>query len=134
MLRDDEAAGIVQVGLARAGGPGDEQIRELTVDFREPSWFRTVVETRQALRSPPVDESDFQLVGTLGTAAPSEAYVAPIESGGRVVGLLYADNLPDDTPLGDATALEIVLDEAGTALDRTGGEAEVEPGKDSEDR
>lgn len=134
MLRDDEAVGIAQVGLARAGGPGDEQIRELTVDSRGPCWFRTVTETRQALRSPPVDESDFQLVGRLGTAAPSEAYVAPIESGGRVVALLYADNLPDDTPVGDTTALEIVLEEAGTALDRTGAEAEVEPGKDPQDR
>jgi hypothetical protein len=139
MLRDDEAVGIAQVGLERAGGPGDEQIRELTVDSREPSWFRTVVETRQVLRSPPVDESDFQLVGRLGTAAPSEAYVAPIETGGAVVALLYADNLPDDTPLGDATALEIVLDEAGTALeravcDRTGAQAAVEPEKDSEGR
>ena len=127
MLRDDEAVGIAQVGLERAGGPGDEQVRELKVDSREPCWFRTVTETRQALRSPPVDESDFRLVGRLGAAAPSEAYVGPIESGGRVVALLYGDNLPDDTPVGDTTALEIVLEEAGTALDRIG--AEVEPGK-----
>ena len=54
----------------------------------------------------------------LGAAPPKEAYVAPIESGGRVAALLYADNLPDDRPIGDTTALEIVLHEAGLAFDR----------------
>ena len=50
--------------------------------------------------------------------APSQVYVAPIESAGCVVALLYADNLPGGAPLGDTTALEIVLHEAGLALDR----------------
>jgi hypothetical protein len=54
----------------------------------------------------------------LGTRAPREAYVAPIESGGSVVALLYADNLPDEAPVPDTTALEIVLHEAGLSLDR----------------
>jgi hypothetical protein len=54
----------------------------------------------------------------LGNALPAEAYVAPIESGERVVALLYADNLPGGGPLGDTAALEVVLHEAGLALDR----------------
>jgi hypothetical protein len=44
--------------------------------------------------------------------------VAPIESGERVVALLYADNLPGDARLGDSGALEVVLHEAGLVLDR----------------
>jgi len=44
--------------------------------------------------------------------------VAPIESGDRVVALLYADNLPAEQPIGDSSALEVVLHEAGLALDR----------------
>jgi len=54
----------------------------------------------------------------LGAVAPREAYAAPIESGGRVVALVYADNLPDEKPLPDPTAFEIVLHEAGLVLDR----------------
>ena len=57
--------------------------------------------------------------------------MAPIESGERVVALLYADNLPGDAPLGDTGALEVVLHEAGLALDRAVLEralAEVEQG------
>jgi GAF domain-containing protein len=54
----------------------------------------------------------------LGRDVPSEAYVAPIVSSGRVVALLYADNVPDGSPLGDTTILEIALHEAGLALER----------------
>jgi hypothetical protein len=54
----------------------------------------------------------------LGDRPPAEAYVAPIESGGQVVAVLYADNLPGDAPLGDTSALEVVLHHAGLALDR----------------
>jgi hypothetical protein len=35
-----------------------------------------------------------------------------------VVALIYADNLPDEKPLADSTAFEIVLHEAGLVLDR----------------
>jgi hypothetical protein len=77
-----------------------------------------VIEERQARQSAPSDEGDRHLTAQLGSAAPEEAYVAPIESGDRVVALLYGDNLPDERPIGDTTALEIVLLEAGLALDR----------------
>ena len=33
--------------------------------------------------------------------------------------LLYADNLPDDRPIGDTSALDAVLREAGLALNET---------------
>jgi len=45
-------------------------------------------------------------------------FVAPIESGERVVALLYADNLPGGERIGDTSALEVVLHEAGLALER----------------
>ena len=54
----------------------------------------------------------------LGNAVATEAYVGPIQSGGRVVALLYADQLPQETAIGDVRALGAVLREAGTALAR----------------
>jgi len=65
-----------------------------------------------------VSPRDRAFVARLGSSCPREVYLAPIESSGCVVALLYADNLPADGPLGDTTALEIVLHEAGLALDR----------------
>ena len=55
----------------------------------------------------------------LGNDIPQEAFVAPIESANRVVAILYADNLPGNQLLPETGALEVVLHEAGLALDRT---------------
>jgi hypothetical protein len=118
MVRKDRAIGIAQRGLARAGGPSDAGLREVALPRDEPGWFRRVLATRAPVRGAPCDDGDQRLAVLLGNAIPAEAYVAPIESGREVVALLYADNLPGGAPLGDASALEIVLHEAGLALDR----------------
>jgi len=118
MLRDDRAVGIAQVGLARAGGPDDAALRRIEVPCREPAWFRAVLDSRQPVRSAAADAGDERLARKLGNALPSQAYVAPLESGERVVALLYADNLPGGRPLAESTDLEVVLHEAGLALDR----------------
>jgi hypothetical protein len=118
MLRDDLAIGIAQRGLPAAGGPGDEEFRELRVSLDEPAWFRAAIESGEAHTAPPQDEGDRRLWALLGNSAPGEAYLAPIESGGHVAALLYADNLPEGLPIGDTTTLSIVLHEAGLALDR----------------
>ena len=118
MLRDDQAIGLAQLGLPKAGGPGDGAIGEVVLPHREPAWFRRVIDGRNPVRAAPLDEGDQRLAVLLGNTLPREAYVAPIESGERVVALLYADNLPGDAPLGDTGALEVVLHEAGLVLDR----------------
>jgi hypothetical protein len=118
MVRDDEAVGIAQRGLETAGGPDDEGFRGLRVPLREPACFQEVMASRRPQRLVPDDDGDRQLTGRLGNAHPAELYVAPIESGGRVAAILYADNLPGGARLRDATALAVVLHEAGLALDR----------------
>jgi hypothetical protein len=39
-------------------------------------------------------------------------------SEGRVVAILYGDNLPEQTPVGDTEALEIFLSQAGLAMEK----------------
>ncbi len=118
MVRDDVAIGLAQRDLSLADGPDDPALAEMRVPLEEPAWFRQVVERHEPIQAPPSDAGDEALAALLGSAAPSEAYVAPIESDGRVVALLYADNLPDDRPLGDTRALAAVLREAGLAFDQ----------------
>jgi hypothetical protein len=118
MIRDDTAQGIAQVGLPKAGGPDQRGLREVALPHREPAWFRRVFDSRSPVRAAPSDDGDQRLAVLLGNAIPEEAYVAPIESGEHVVALLYADNLPGGEPIGDTSALEVVLHEAGLALDR----------------
>ncbi|HBZ69440.1 MAG TPA: hypothetical protein DEP35_06800 [Deltaproteobacteria bacterium] len=118
MLRDDLAVGIAQIGLSAAGGPDDAALQRLRIPAAESAWLRAVCERRTPVRGAPSDAGDRRLALLLGDAPPVEAYVAPIESGERVVAVLYADNLPSGAPIGDTSALEVVLHEAGLALDR----------------
>jgi hypothetical protein len=126
MIRDDTAQGIAQVGLPKAGGPDQRGLREVSLPHREPAWFRSVFDRRAPVRAAPSDDGDQRLAVLLGNAIPEEAYVAPIESGEQVVALLYADNLPGGEPIGDTSALEVVLHEAGLALDRAWMERALE--------
>ena len=118
MLRDDVIVGIAQSGLARAGGPGNDELRRLRMPAKDSAWLRAAIAGGDAVQAAPSDAGDRRLVAMLGSGVPKEAYVAPIHSGGRVAALLYADDLPEGRPLGDTTALTIVLHEAGLALDR----------------
>jgi len=119
MVRDESILGMAQRGMQKAGGSADEQLRG--IEFARdacPELFKLVLERRAPLRSSMEHPTDRRLAVLLGTSVPRKAYAAPIESGGRVVALLYADNLPGEAPLADTAGLEIVLHEAGLALDR----------------
>jgi hypothetical protein len=119
MIRDHLAAGMAQREMVAAGGPDDEELRKIEFDRESvPELFRSAVERCTSVRSTMDEEGDRRLAMLLGTEIPSEAYAAPIESGGCVVALLYADNLPGKRSMPDTAGLEIVLHEAGLALDR----------------
>jgi hypothetical protein len=117
MLRDEVVEGIGARGLDRSGGPTDVRSLQLLASER-PEIVARVLRERRALRASPASARDRAFLARLGSSCPNEVYLAPIESAGCVVALLYADNLPEGAALGDTTALEIVLHEAGLALDR----------------
>lgn len=118
MVREEQAIGMVQSGLAAAGGPGDREFQEIAVPAGEPAWFRVVLESRDGVKAPPTNDADRALALRLGSRAPAEAYVAAIESSHHVVALVYVDNLPSGAPIRETAALDIVLHEAGLALER----------------
>ncbi len=119
MIRDESAIGIAQFGLNRAGGPDEDGLREIYIDAREPAWFRAVLDERAPHSGAPSDDGDQRLAVMLGNEIPTEAYLAPIQTADRVVAILYGDNLPSRNPLPETSALEVVIDSAGIALERT---------------
>ena len=119
MVRGDGVVGIAQQGLALAGGPDDAGLREIEIRRDSCAWFRAVFESGSPVRAAPSDAGDLALAARLGRSAAPMSYVASIDSGGDVVALLYADNLPSRRPLGESRALEVVLQHAGLALERT---------------
>ena len=102
MLRDEVAVGMAQRGLPPTGGPDDAALRAIELGPGAlPELFEEVLAQRSARRRGMRGELDRRFAIQLGAATPREAYAAPIESGGRVVALIYADNLPDEQPLPD---------------------------------
>jgi hypothetical protein len=119
MMRETSVDAIAERGVGRSGGPSDERLAELSFSHEEqPEVFRRVLERRVAIVSSLAGEGDERLATLLGISAGRHAYLAPIESGGCVIGFLYADNQPLADAIPDTTALEIVLHEAGLSHDR----------------
>ena len=58
------------------------------------------------------------MIDCLGGDVPDSAYLGPIESGSSVIAVLYGDQAPGAEPIPDTSALEVVLQHAGLALDR----------------
>ena len=63
-------------------------------------------------------EWDNYLRNQLGGGDPAEVFLGPIISEGKVVAVLYGDNLPEGGPVGDTESLEIFLSQAGIAMEK----------------
>jgi hypothetical protein len=120
LVCEGRVVGMAESGLQQAGGPDADAFREIDLAIGDSGWFEEVIRGRLSVRSAP-GESDGPLCDLLcgpGGTRPLEAYLAPIESSGQIVALLYADHLPEQREIGDTSALEVVLSHAGLALDR----------------
>ena len=119
MVQRESIRGLGQFGLEDQDGGADARVRKLSIPRGEASLFAPVLEKRCPLKGKPDDSpwSDFFLQ-QLGEARPLEAFVGPIVSEGKVVALLYGDNLPRQRRIGDTDALEIFLGQAGIAMEK----------------
>ncbi len=118
MVRDGRVVGLAQIGLEKAGGPGNEAIRDVAFAARDSDRLQQALSEWLPIKAAPGSDGDLRFLALLGDQIPSESYLAPVRSAGEPVALLYADNLPGARPIGDTTALEVVLHQAGLALDR----------------
>jgi len=115
----DRIRGMGQVGLEPEGG-GAEEISNVTVPANETSVFTHVVETRESYQGElPGGPWNEYLAIQLGGMTPPEVVVVPMIVNGNVVALLYGDNLPAGNPIGPIDALELLMLEAGLAMEKT---------------
>lgn len=119
LVKKDALQGLGQFGLADGEGSADVRVRNLRVPRGEPSFFAPVLETRSHLKGK-VEASRWNsfFLDQLGEARPAEVFVGPIISEGKVVAVLYGDNLPEEKPIGDTDSLEIFLGQAGIAMEK----------------
>jgi len=119
MVKKESLAGLGQFGLEDDDGSADRRVRNLSIPRDEVSLFSPVLESRLPFKGG-VDDSIWSdlFLEQLGRTRPLELMVAPVVAEGKVVALLYGDNLPELKPVGDTEALEIFLGQAGIAMEK----------------
>ena len=119
LVKEDAIVGLGQFGIELASGSADLMVRRMRIPSSEPSIFSAVLREVGAVKTRMgVTEWDLYLERQLGGEIPEEVFLGPIVSEGKVVAILYGDNLPEEKSVGDTAALEIFLSQAGLAMEK----------------
>jgi len=118
MVGDTEFVGLGQFGLDIDGA--DEKIREITIHYEESPFLRKIILEKRpykgiAERDPGVES----MIQEIGGHWPDEFAFFPIVAEGGVVALLYCDNLTTEEKTRETEGLEIFIDQAGLALEKS---------------
>jgi CheY-like chemotaxis protein len=119
IVKRDRIVGLGQFGIDDGSGAADSIVRNMKIPRDDESLFARVIESRLSVKVAPDDGPWTRyLLEKLGGDTPAEIFVGPIVSEGKVVALLYGDNLPGEMPIGDTDSLEIFLSQAGVAMEK----------------
>jgi DNA-binding NarL/FixJ family response regulator len=118
-VKEHNVVGIGQFGVTLPSGATDEVIRNIVIPRNGDSIFGRILSHPSPMRARfDNGEWDKFLCKALGGKIPEEIFLGPIVSEGRVVAILYGDNLPEHRPVGNTEALEIFLSQAGLAMEK----------------
>jgi hypothetical protein len=120
LVKEQEIVGLGQFGMEDSDGSmADVRVRRMKIPRHEPSVFNAVLDDMTPCRlTPGQGRWDSYLQEQLGGGAPEEIFLGPIVSEGKVVAILYGDNLPEIKVIGDTESLEIFLSQAGLAMEK----------------
>jgi hypothetical protein len=120
LVRKDDIKGLGQYGVDLGQDRNaDSLVRSLSLPSEENSLFYRVARQRQSYKGPSTGSgAEDMLLKALGGGKPSEIYVGPIVSMGKVAVLLYGDDYPTCNGLEPTHTLDIFLSHVGLALDR----------------
>lgn len=116
---DGALTGLGQFGLAAEGDNADARIRNLKIQPGAGSLLAKALTAQTPMKLQWTNApEDLELQRRLGGAKPSEIFLGPLVSEGKVVALVYGDNLDANKPLGNTEPLEIFLSQAGVAMEK----------------
>jgi len=115
-------SGIGQFGIGRGDDQAptvDRRVRQILIPGDEPSVFSGVIETMSTYHGR-LEKCPWNnyLVDQLGGVIPPEVVVTPIVVSGTVSAVFYGDNLPGGHPITSIHGLELLMIEAGLAIER----------------
>jgi CheY-like chemotaxis protein len=118
VVKNDEARGLGGFGLA----PREETLnllaRQVTIPLREASVFGDVARERQAFSGPPpADRWLGHLMGRIGRFQSKGLVLLPLVAHRETIALLFGDNPETGRDPAGLEALEVFVQQAGTALE-----------------
>jgi hypothetical protein len=118
MVGDKEIVGLGQFGLDIERP--DDKIREIALLFEKSDFLKRIIfEKRPYKGTMEKDGITEAMMKEIGGGWPSETAFLPIIAEGRVVALLYCDNMTTGEKSGETEGLEIFIEQAGLALEKS---------------
>ncbi|MEK7279433.1 MAG: DUF4388 domain-containing protein [Nitrospirota bacterium] len=117
LVKKDHIAGLGQFGIVFKEGSADVRIRDVKIPLNEESLFRDVIVKKTTFKGqlPSGGWNDY-IVEQLECERPLEVFVSPLISDGKVIGLLYGDNIPNRERIAETDGLEAFIKVAGVAF------------------
>ena len=128
-VKKGNIVGLGQYGIDLEKGDADKVVRKMKVPLTEPSVLLEAIEGKvKQIR--PIGEGQWNdyIVDKLGGHRTGEVFIAPVVVHGKVAVVLYADNAPAETPIGDTSSLEIFLAQTSMALEKLMLQKQAGPG------
>ncbi|MDA8083808.1 MAG: DUF4388 domain-containing protein [Nitrospiraceae bacterium] len=118
MIGKTEMVGLGQFGLEI--DQADAKVRATVLHIERSPFFKRIVTEQMAYRgSFEKDEVTGQLTALLGGQWPKDVAIFPVIAEGRVVAILFCDNHPTGEAIGETEGLEIFINHAGLALEKS---------------
>jgi hypothetical protein len=115
LVRKEDVVGLGQFGL-NITSP-DDRVRGIKIPLSEPSIFQDAVNRKVPYKGPVAEGKwNRNFLDSVGGGSPREAFVSPLISEGRVIALLYGDNLPNQEEIGPTEGLETFIKVAAFAF------------------
>ena len=119
LVKEETIVGLGQFGIELTEDSPDARVRHTQLPKAENHIFKEALSNFSTYHVKPLDtEWNQYFFDQLGGGVPTEVFIGPLISEGRVVAVLYGDNLPENKPIGDTETLEIFLSQAGLAMEK----------------
>jgi hypothetical protein len=119
MVTREHVKGLGQFGVDATDGQADQHVRQIKVPVSETTIFTEVIRDKRSKVGEFTESAwDTYLVRELGGREPNGFFLIPLICEGKVVAILYGDNLPDNKPLPSIAGLEIFIFQAGLSMEK----------------
>jgi hypothetical protein len=118
MVGDTDIVGLGQFGLDIENP--DERIRQITLPYEEGQFMRKIISQKRPYKGPVENDAIVEsMINETGGQWPQEFAFFPIIAEDKVVALLYCDNLASGEKIAETEGLEIFIEQAGIALEKS---------------